>query len=400
MGNRRGFGQITKLPSGRYRARYTGPDGALHNAPTTFDTKLDAEAWLTDERRLISAGTWASPAARRASAEAARAARVPTFSDYAGRWIEQRRVKGRPLAPRTRDHYRQLLDDYLMPTFGALTLDTITPAAVNIWFDGFAPARAKSHGKKTGGETARAHAYSLARAVMNTATGAHGPIVGHVNPFAVRGGGSAPKRRRDEHVATGAQLAVILETIRPEWRALVLLATWTGLRYSEVVALRRGDVDLKAHVVRVRQSVSRSRSEGIGLKGPKSDAGVRDVHIPEHVMPAIRAHLHSNVTGREGLLFPGPGGGFLAPATFYGKPTRAGTWYAARAAAGVPSFHFHDLRATGATLMAQLGATEAEIQAFLGDSTPAAAQRYVRAAKSRMKKLAGRMSELAASGEW
>lgn len=400
MGGKRGFGQITRLPSGRYRARYTGPDTSLHNAPATFDTKLDAEAWLTDERRLISAGGWTSPADRRTAASAARAAQVPTFADYADLWIGQRRVKGNPLAPRTRDHYRQLLDDYLSPAFGALPLNAITPSAVNIWFDGFTPSRAKSHGKKTGGETARAHAYSLARAVLNTAVGAHGPLVGHVNPFAVRGGGSSPKLRRDEHVATGGQLATILETIRPEWRALVLLATWTGLRYSEVVALRRPDVDLKAHVVRVRQSVSRSRAEGIGLKGPKSDAGVRDVHIPEHVVPEIRMHLRRNVTGRDGLLFPGPGGGFLAPATFYGKPTRAGTWYAARSAAGVPSLHFHDLRATGATLMAQLGATEAEIQAFLGDSTPAAAQRYVRAAHSRMKKLAGRMSELAASGDW
>lgn len=400
MGNKRGFGQITRLPSGRFRARYTGPDTALHSAPITFDTRLDAEAWLTDERRLISTGSWTSPTERRNAAAEAMAVTMPTFADYASRWIVDRRVKGRPLAPRTRDHYSQLLADYLSPAFGAMPLDGITPAAVNIWFDAFTPSRARSHGKRTGGETARAHAYSLARAVMNTAVSAHGPLVGHVNPFAVRGGGSAPKRRRDEHVATGAQFTLMLETIRPEWRALVLLATWTGLRYSEVVALRRSDIDTKNHVVRVRQSVSRSRAEGIGLKGPKSDAGVRDVHIPEHVMPDIRAHLRSHVTGRDGLLFPGPGGGFLAPATFYGKATRPGTWYAARTAAGVPSLHFHDLRATGATLMAQLGATEAEIQAFLGDSTPAAAQRYVRAAHSRMKKLAGRMSELAASGEW
>ncbi|CAM3509798.1 tyrosine-type recombinase/integrase [Nocardioides zeicaulis] len=400
MGGKRGFGQVAKLPSGRHRARYTGPDLALHNAPNTFDNRMDAEAWLTDERRLISAGVWTSPAARRAAVVAVETSRVPLFESYASRWIEERRVKGRPLAPRTRDHYRQLLEDYLSPAFGQTSLDAITPGAVNIWFDDFTPSRSRSHGKKTGGETARAHAYSLARAVMNTATGAHGPIVGMVNPFAVRGGGSAPKRRRDDHVASGAQLALMLDTIRPEWRALVLLATWTGLRYSEVVALRRSDIDVNEHVVRVRKSVSRSRSDGIGLKGPKSDAGVRDVHIPDHVMPDIRTHLRSNVTERDGLLFPGPSGGFLAPATFYGKPNRAGTWYAARTAAGVPSLHFHDLRATGATLMAQLGATEAEIQAFLGDSTPAAAQRYVRAARSRMKNLAARMSELAASGDW
>lgn len=409
MGGKRGFGQITKLPSGRYRARYTGPDGQLHNGPTTYDSREDAEAWLTDERRLISAGTWMSPADRRNATQVARAAavaaRMPTFTAYAATWITERRVKGRPLAPRTRDHYAQLLEDYLTPAFGALGLDQITPSMVNVWHDSFQPIRKRSHGKKTTGATAKAHTYSLGRAVMNTAVAAHGPLVGKVNPFAVRGGGSAPRKRRDEHVATSAQYNIILSTIRDEWRALIVLATWCGLRYSELVALRRSDVDLTNRVVKVRQAVSRSRVEGIGLKDPKSDAGIRDVHIPEHVMPELRHHLQIYVSGRAGLLFPGPTKKddevrFLAPATFYGKADRPGTWYAARKAAKVPSMHLHDLRATGATLMAQQGATDAEIQAFLGDSTPAAAQRYVRAARSRMKALAGRMSDLAASGEW
>ena len=41
-GSKRSFGQISKLPSGRYRARYTGPDTRLYNAPVTFDAKVDA----------------------------------------------------------------------------------------------------------------------------------------------------------------------------------------------------------------------------------------------------------------------------------------------------------------------------------------------------------------------
>lgn len=55
---RRSFGQITRLPSKRYRARYTGPDTALRNALTTSDRKQDAEVWLLDERRMISEGRW------------------------------------------------------------------------------------------------------------------------------------------------------------------------------------------------------------------------------------------------------------------------------------------------------------------------------------------------------
>lgn len=72
--NRRKFGQITKLPSGRYRARYADPDGRetpsgeplRYNEPYTFESKDDAEAWLVDERRMIAAGSWAPPSIRRA----------------------------------------------------------------------------------------------------------------------------------------------------------------------------------------------------------------------------------------------------------------------------------------------------------------------------------------------
>lgn len=37
-----------------------------------------------------------------------------------------RKVKGRPLAPKTRAGYRDLLDRFLLPTFGPLALDGIT----------------------------------------------------------------------------------------------------------------------------------------------------------------------------------------------------------------------------------------------------------------------------------
>lgn len=53
---KRGFGEVGQLPSGRYRARYTGPDGSRHSAPITFVARIDAEAWLVEQERLISRG--------------------------------------------------------------------------------------------------------------------------------------------------------------------------------------------------------------------------------------------------------------------------------------------------------------------------------------------------------
>ena len=99
MAQKRGFGQMTKLPSKRYRARYTGPDTCLHNAPRTFETRMDAEAWLTDERRLIVAGSWTPPRDREARV------RGPlTYGAYATTWLADRDLK-----PRTRQHYSSLL---------------------------------------------------------------------------------------------------------------------------------------------------------------------------------------------------------------------------------------------------------------------------------------------------
>lgn len=415
---RRGFGSIKLEKSRRYTAFYTDPDGRTkisangratpvrHYASKTFETKVDAEGWLTDERRLISTGAWTSPAERKQAKLLVEASKAPTFGQYASTWIDTRKNKsGKALAPRTRDHYKQLLADYLEPAFGHLPLDEIAPAAVNAWYDDFAAGRFATR-KKVTGDTTKAHTYSLARAVMNTATSAHGPLVGKVNPFAVRGGGTSPVRKRTQ-VATSEQFKIMLATIRPQWQLILLLGCWTGLRYSEIAELRRSDIDLKAGFIHVSRSVTRSK-QGVGVKAPKSDAGIRDQIIPTHVQPALKEHLRTYVTGKDGLLFPGTNGQHLAPVTFYGKvPTKAAEtqeqqskqrarngWYAARAAAGCPTLRFHDLRATGATLLAQQGGTVADVQVFLGDSTPQAALRYVRSADGRQKFLADRMAAL------
>lgn len=49
----RGWGWIRKRSSGRFQASYIGPDNVRHFAPTTFELKIDAEEWLTQERRAI-----------------------------------------------------------------------------------------------------------------------------------------------------------------------------------------------------------------------------------------------------------------------------------------------------------------------------------------------------------
>src|SRR3954447_15323770 len=95
----RGAGSIRQLASGRYQARFRGPDGIMRPAPVTFDTKLDAGAWLTTQGRDVDRGLWTAP-------EPMPAASGPTrLRDYAATWLDQRDLK-----PRTRAEYQALLD--------------------------------------------------------------------------------------------------------------------------------------------------------------------------------------------------------------------------------------------------------------------------------------------------
>lgn len=360
------FGSVDKLATG-YRARYYGPDGRRHKAPVLFLTKTDARAWLGQRHSEIVAQQWSPP----------QAVEVPktTFREYATLWIATRQVAGRPLKDRTKEHYTKLLDDHLYPTFGALPIASITTDDVRDWY-------AATLADKP---TMRAHAYGLLRTIMVTAA-SEGKI--SQNPCVIRGAGNA-KRVHKVKPATVAEIGTIADAMPARWSLMVLLAAWLALRFGELTELRRKDIDLADEVVRVRRAVVRTE-DGFKVTTPKSDAGIRDVAIPPHLLPAIEDHLTAHVgPGKDALLFPAVNGGHLAPATLYRR------FYTARAKAKRDDLRWHDLRHSGAVLAAATGATLAELMARLGHSTPAAAMRYQHAAQGRDREIAALLSKLA-----
>ncbi|BBY08166.1 tyrosine-type recombinase/integrase [Mycobacterium noviomagense] len=358
------FGSVDKLATG-YRARYFGPDGRRYKAPTLFLTKREARAWLSLRHAEIVRKAWEPPDAQRPPTPKL------TFAEYAEQWMAQRDLK-----QRTREHYRKLLDDHLLVEFGALPLASITSEDVRGW-------HAKMGDRKT--PTLRAHCYGLLRTIMGTAA-SDGKIT--VNPCVIRGAGSARRVHRIRP-ATLDELVIITNEIPERYRAMILLASWCALRFGELAELRRMDLDLSDEVIRVRRAVVRAGG-GFQVTAPKSDAGVRDVAIPPHLLPALEDHLSKHVGDeRESLLFPAQNGGHLAPATLQRH------FYKARAKAKRPDLRFHDLRHSGAVLAAATGASLAELMARLGHSTPAAAMRYQHAAQGRDKQIAALLSKLA-----
>jgi integrase len=325
------------------------------NAPTTFTTKLDAQTWLAAQRTDLARGAWLPANAS------------TTFGAYASSWLEQR-----PLKPRTRADYRRLLDRLLLPTFASVPIRKVAPAAVRTWY--------ASTGADT--PTLRAHAYQLLKTIMKSAVDDE---VIAANPCRIRGAGQA-KRATKTRPATLEELSRLVEAMPPKYRVMVLLAAWCALRFGELTELRRKDIDVRNGVIHVRRGVTWVDCKPVvGL--PKSDAGIRDVAIPPHLVPLIKAHLREHA-GIE-LLFPSPQGVQMTTSTLYAS------WWPARRKAGRPDLRFHDLRHTGAVLAASTGATLAELMARLGHSTPGAAMRYQHAAKGRDAEIAAALSKIA-----
>ncbi|MCT1617655.1 tyrosine-type recombinase/integrase [Janibacter hoylei] len=403
---RRGFGTIDPERSGRYTARYADPEGRMrttrhgntrpvfHRAPRTFDTRGDAEAWLADERRLISAGTWSPPADRQRAALLAETAREHnTFAPYARAWLAGRHE----LRASTRASYTTAIERHLIPTFGETHLSDITVPAVRAWF--------ASYGDRT--PTARAHAYQVLGAIMAQAE--DDELITR-SPVRIKAGGRS-KVRREPEVLTRAELFALADAMPEKHRALTLICGLCGLRFGEAVALRRRDIDLEARTIAVARTAI--RADGKKVAGPpKTAAGRRTVAMPPSVAEALREHLKSQpVSGRDALIFPGANGELLAPTALYGREARterrggktyvkkAYGFFAAREAIGRPDLNWHDLRRTAATLGAQAGATVREMQHRLGHATGDMALYYQRATADRDRAIADALDAVPGNDE-
>jgi integrase len=351
---RREFGTTRKLASGRWQARYVGPDGQRHTAPETFETKSDAQDWLNLTRADIERDVWRDPDAG-----------AVNFEKYALRWKEER-----GLAPTTLDRYDGLLRLHILPTFGGKDLDEITPPSVRTW---------RAERLKVTGATTVAKSYRLLKAILQTAVD---DDLLRSNPCRIKGAG---KEEADERpTATIEQVFDLADAMGPRWRLMVLLGAFASLRPEELAELRRRSVDLAACSLRVTQA-SPELTNGRRVTGdPKTRAGKRTVYLPDFMLPELRRHLQWFAEKEvDGLLFIGEKGAPFRRSTFGRK------WRKARTKVGMPeNFRFYDLRHTGNTLAADTGAKLKDLMVRAGQSSERAQLIYQHSTAKHQRRLA------------
>jgi integrase len=364
---RRGWGRIRQLTnrSRRYQASYVWPPNttARHNALTTFSTRALAEAWLSDERRLVERGQW-SPPRDRMRREVIRA---QSFGDYAKQWIEERTLKDS-----SRIEYRRLLKNHIADELGHLPLHALDAAQVRTWF---ANLDTTAHRKFK--------VYGLLHSICATAVSD-----GLLSPNPCQMSPKRPARQVKPIILEPAEVAASADEITPQYRALALIAAWCGLRWGELGELRRKDIAEGAALITVARGFD--HEGGCHIDTPKSGQG-RTVVVPPHIRADIKHHLDTFVgADPEALLLGGKATcGHLSATTF------RKAWHAALKDTGCQRVRLHDLRHYAGTMTARTGASLTESMDRLGHASATASLIYQDVVAGRDGEIAVALSALA-----
>jgi integrase len=334
---------IKRREDGQWRARYRDGGGKEH--AKHFGRKADGERWLRAEQSKVDCGSWSDPARAKV-----------TVGEWSQRWLTAQLQ----LKPSTRQRYASILAMKVDPTWGNVSLASVSYAAVTEWVTSLS---ASGLAGSTVRQCHRVLSLVLAYAVRDKRISMN-PAEGVKLPRAVKS---------DKHFLTADQVAQLADaagqghkSVAPEQlaqrRLIVLTLACTGLRFGELAALRAGRVDLMRRRLDVAQSVT--EVNGLAVFGTPKTHQQRSVPVPRFLVDDLAALLAGK--GPEDLVFTAPEGGVLRLMGF-----RRRVFDRAAKTAGLPGLTPHELRHTAASLAIRSGANVKDVQRMLGHASAA-----------------------------
>ncbi len=303
-----------------------------------------------------------------------------TFGEYLTQYMAKRK---RGLADRTAERYDSLARTSLTPALGSVPLAKLTEAHIEAFLAGCDDeASTRNKGKKVAAKTVH-NRFLLLRMVLDAAWEDGLIPANPARKSRIRE--QLPKVSRYEGRTLSLDEAKVLQAHADgtELELIVYLATHTGARLGEILALRRQDVRLDQGTVLIRQTLVEHLRKKDGpqwwdFKEPKSKSSRRDVDVDAETAERLREHLrgpHVQLLGLDLLFTHGRGYKSAAAGEPY-RPTSISRAFRRIATdAGFPTLRFHDLRHHHATVLRDQGWSERDIGERLGHSDAATTSR-------------------------
>ncbi len=320
-------GTIDQLPSGRYRARFSLPNGKRR--ARTFLTKTSAKAWLNESITDLSRGELTDPTAG-----------ARTLDHYANVWLGARvNVRASTLATDRAmiAHALRVLGDIPVAKIAKVHIEGLVRTASET----LAPSSVR-------------HVHRTTAAVLEVA------VEDRAVPRNVARGVKLPRDEREELITLSpAEVHALAVVIPPRYTALVRLAAATGLRFGELAGLKVEDINWLGR----KLTVSRQRLRTGELAPPKTRASQRTISLDSGTVETLSVHV-SEFGAPGGFLFTSPDGEALSYGNF-----RTRVWLPAVRAIDRPGLSFHDLRHSHAAHLIAAGVHAKTIQARLGHAS-------------------------------
>ena len=330
------MGSVRKVkhPSGKesWQARWRDPAG--NDRARNFARRIDAERYLVGVESDKLTGRYADPRLGRMKLE-----------DWIAEWQSTRTS----LTAQTRVRDDASIRNHILPNLGGIPIGRLRPVEVARWV-------ADLDGKGLAPATVR-KAYQLLAAALA------GAVDNSLIPVSPCRRIQLPRLTQPAmRILEPAEVKQLAEVIDRRYRAMVLAAAYTGLRFGELAALRVERFDAQRKSLRVEQSLAEVRGEFF-VKPPKSEAGRRTVSLPSFIVDELTGHLTEHADN-SGLVFSAPSGGPIRRNNF-----RRRTWLPAVRASVLEPCTFHDLRHTHAALLIAQGEHPKVIQERLGHAS-------------------------------
>jgi integrase len=318
----------------RYDASYRDSAGKKHSQ--TFRKLSAAEAWLRHEQDDVASGRWIDP----------RKGKIRFEVFYEG-WMAKARAKGKP-RERTLIEYSAIWRQYIAPGLGGRQLARITQADID---DVLAVAADVSSWRHN--DVLKVTRLLLAAAVRG----------GHISRNPAAGIEAVHVDQEEPWVLNAEEVDRLADVMPARYKALVLLAAYGSLRWSELIALTIADLDLMRNRVRVDHTLVEAGTLIIGE--PKTKRSRRWVTVPEDVKYVVSEHIRKYLPPTSGgLIFTAERGGAIRRPAF-GRLV----WRPATTRAGLAGFPFRNLRHTGAVMALEAGVSPVLVAFRMGHTT-------------------------------
>lgn len=205
---------VRRTPAGSWKGEYR--DDAGRKVSKTFKLRGDARRWAEGQEQGLLRGDHIYPGAGNV-----------LLSEWALEWM----ASAHNLAPSTRSRYEVALRTHLLPEFGAVRLNRIMERSVQGWVNklkasGLAPASVRK-------------SFNLLRVMLRAAANVR------LIPRSPCEETRLPKvETREMMFLTAEQLHQLAEGVENRFWALLMTAGYAGPRWSELAALRVGDLRL------------------------------------------------------------------------------------------------------------------------------------------------------------